>query len=402
MHSPLNTADTYGFDISYLLVSQNGIPATSFKAGVPLTISWESTGTYFRLFAGGQSQAVYEGTQTTATLSNITVDTTFTLEASVPGSGKLYKSVTIYISNPTLTPNSIKVTTVHTVNKDLTANNNAAFNQLNVNGQLVFPDSHDPSLQINGYLNTGCAITVLKDTNIQGTATINDLTINSNIRVNGNFNNKNGTQVTHLDAAGLNAANTTTQKLEIAQSLNAVDGSVSMLTTGNTVYQGGENTTKKITAKTDGYLLVYLPTSPPGYAIMTLDIYGYKFQLMGNFVLSDTTIPNSNTLFLPISNGTPFTFTIHHYLYKPIFTINWYPIGTAASVADTYEIIDIPTDTTKTPQFDIAALQATRLETATAFLENIERTCDKTIDAPIKQILVEKLLALTWAPTPVL
>jgi hypothetical protein len=50
------------------------------------------------------------------------------------------------------------------------------------------------------------------------------------------------------------------------------------------------------------------------------------------------------------------------------------------------------------PSIDMAAQEASRktarLDTASSFIQTIERACNKAIDTQTRQLLVEKLLAL--------
>ncbi|NSL86036.1 hypothetical protein ECE50_004285 [Chitinophaga sp. Mgbs1] len=399
MHLPFSNTDTGTLSISYLIVTQNQVPATEFEAGTALTLSWQSTGTYFRLYAANNPQPVYEGEDTSTTLSSgVTVDTTFTLEAS-SGGDKLYSSVTITISNPALTPGSVTVAKDDTVNNNLNAEGDATFNQLKVTGTLVFPNQNDPSLEITGDLFTNCQMSVTGTTTVQGTATIDSLTVNGSLQVNGNFNNSNGVQVPQLNASGLTAGTTSTQTLEAGKSLTALAGSVSLFTNSQTLYQGKESFTKSFKAKTDGYFLVYLQADDTAFSTLEIQIDSYTINATGGSTYLDK--KNAATIFLPVAKGKSLTYTVVYkgfYTIPTEFTIKWFPIGQAADKKETYEITDMPGDRVEEILVEVEALLTARYtarqKAASSFIQHIEQTCNKTIDAPAKQLLIEKLLTM--------
>lgn len=99
---------------------QPTVPGTSFKNGQPLHLSWESTGTWFQLYAKGNPAPLYSGPKTSYELdTGLIADAQFVLVASVTGDPShdsptpgyqpifLYDALTLLVSNPDLTPRSI-------------------------------------------------------------------------------------------------------------------------------------------------------------------------------------------------------------------------------------------------------------------------------------------------------
>lgn len=373
MHLPYSKADTSDFTISYLLVSQNGTPATAFDANAAINVSWESSGTYFNLYAGDdkQSQPLYSGGDKYFLVSQgFSVDTTLILEATY-NDNKLYKSVTVTINNPALKPGRITIADNNTVKKDMTTNGDATINQLSVNGKLVLSDSNDPSFLINGPLRSGCQINVTGETTVPG----------------------------------LSADNTTAKELEILSKLSISTGTVSLFNESNIIYQGQDNlTNKQFTAHTDGYFIAYLPTYdvPSLYAFttsITIQMNSYTFKATGGTAW--VAPANSSVICLPLSKGTSLTYSA---TYQSLFfvkapkaiTVQWYPIGQNSSSKATYELIDLPTDHMEAASIDMAAraasVKAKKSTAAKAFIQTIEQACGKTIDATTKELLAEKLM----------
>ncbi|NJK31025.1 MAG: DUF3892 domain-containing protein [Deltaproteobacteria bacterium] len=96
------------------------IPALEFTRGSAIRLAWESNGTWFQLFAKGSTTPIYAGSQTSFTITaGPTTDTTYFLQASMTSdpSGDaagfepiyLFDALTVTITNPDLTPNSVNV-----------------------------------------------------------------------------------------------------------------------------------------------------------------------------------------------------------------------------------------------------------------------------------------------------
>jgi hypothetical protein len=96
------------------------VPGTSFKNGQPLRLSWESTGTWFEVYAKGSPAPLYAGPKTSYSLdAGLAADAQFVLVASVAGDPSqdspspgyqpifLYDALTLVVSNPDLTPKTV-------------------------------------------------------------------------------------------------------------------------------------------------------------------------------------------------------------------------------------------------------------------------------------------------------
>lgn len=370
MSSPSSQDLTPGFTISYLLMSQNGTPSTVFEAGSAIDFSWESTGDYFLLYEGNNTTPIFQGNGKSTTIAQgPSVDTTFTLEAQ-SGGDKLYKAVTAIIANPTLTPSSMTVTGAHTDKSDLIVVGNSTFNQLDVKGKVAFPDPDNPDFQISGYLQTNCAINVSGDTIVKGT---------------------------------LNADGATTQNITVNNSLTALQCAVTLFSDSVSVYNGNDAVTQTFTANCDGYLMAYILPDFNVWSKITLTLGKYSFAVSGGHIINaygkDVT---SNSLLLPVANGTSLTYATSYKPSRPLaFTLLWYPIGKSASEKDTFAVRDTRPEELPAPVPDMAAIQAAReaawVETANAFIQNVERASNKEIGEDMKRSLNEKLMALRQA-----
>jgi hypothetical protein len=98
------------------------VPCTTFPAGAPIRLGWESNGDYFEVYAGSSATPAWSGTATTCTLAaGCSVDTTLILVASrtgPPGLGSAssgyepvyrHTALTVTVSDPALTPSSVAV-----------------------------------------------------------------------------------------------------------------------------------------------------------------------------------------------------------------------------------------------------------------------------------------------------
>lgn len=171
------------------------LPCTQFVNDTPLMLSWKSNGTYFNIYAKGNSQPVYSGTATTCTITaGISTETTFILEA-VSGSDKLYETLTLTVSNPDLVVNSIQSITDDSIGgnlkvmgtgnianmeaNSLTVTGQTTMNDVTVNGNVVVPASNnnDASLTIERNTNITGALTVLNAPTMNGSGVINSFSL---------------------------------------------------------------------------------------------------------------------------------------------------------------------------------------------------------------------------------
>jgi hypothetical protein len=116
------------------------IPLTELALGAPFALQWESNGTWFEIYEKGSTAPVYSGSvprypadPNDPSPPSLKTDTTFYLCASVTGdpSGDspsqgyetiyLYDSLTLTVSNPALTPSTVKATGDVATQADLSA-----------------------------------------------------------------------------------------------------------------------------------------------------------------------------------------------------------------------------------------------------------------------------------------
>jgi hypothetical protein len=132
-------------------------PATQVAAGVPLHLSWSSSGTWFQVYAGADAQPVYQGSATSFRLGQgITRDTTFFLLASATGdpTGDQSDFRTIYAYAPltlTVTNQKLPALTVDQLNSGTFTNTGTA--KLTGPSEFTAPVTIRNNLTVNGTLN---------------------------------------------------------------------------------------------------------------------------------------------------------------------------------------------------------------------------------------------------------
>jgi hypothetical protein len=128
------------------------VPGTAFTNGQPLRLSWESTGTWFELYAKGSPAPLYAGPATSYELAaGLTAGTQFVLVASVTGDPTkdspspgyqpiyLYDALTLVVTNPDLTPRTVAA-----------ANGISSAGTLTVTGQSTVGALTATSATVNG------------------------------------------------------------------------------------------------------------------------------------------------------------------------------------------------------------------------------------------------------------
>ncbi|MGZ9063474.1 MAG: hypothetical protein ACXW2K_16430 [Allosphingosinicella sp.] len=115
---PMTKADSVFYLDNFIatVAGTPAVPATEFANGAAnrIVFSWAGNGTGYTLFAGMPATQIYTGQAKTFTLpAGASVDTTYTLQAEQVSGGAppefLYRSLTLTVSNPDLTPNSAVV-----------------------------------------------------------------------------------------------------------------------------------------------------------------------------------------------------------------------------------------------------------------------------------------------------
>jgi len=86
--------------------SSPNVPKLEFKKGKDIQFSWEGNATNYQLYAGNSSKAIFDGKNTTYSLTGgISRDTTFLLKGSYKNGGAdltSYKTIALNVSNPLL------------------------------------------------------------------------------------------------------------------------------------------------------------------------------------------------------------------------------------------------------------------------------------------------------------
>ncbi len=147
------------------------VPKTKFSSSDNPYLSWESNGSYYRVF-DGDGEIVYQGSRPSFTLPDgaLAMDTTFTLEAAMSpedaGSGfetiRQYAALTLTVKDPTL--DALTVEGGISGESGLAIGGNASIgNSLTVSN----------SLTVNGSADVGSGLTVRGDTYAQSALTVN-------------------------------------------------------------------------------------------------------------------------------------------------------------------------------------------------------------------------------------
>ncbi|MFO1430704.1 MAG: LamG-like jellyroll fold domain-containing protein [Candidatus Competibacteraceae bacterium] len=126
------------------------VPCSEFGNGKGIRLSWESNGTFFRIYKKNEAKPIYEGNQTTFTLNGgLKTDTTFILVASMTGDPSqdksqagyapiyIYDSLTITITDPDLTPKSITAGALSVTSTSTLSGNTSIGGALSVTGGLA-------------------------------------------------------------------------------------------------------------------------------------------------------------------------------------------------------------------------------------------------------------------------
>ncbi|MEY9844297.1 cytoskeletal protein CcmA (bactofilin family) [Streptacidiphilus sp. BW17] len=199
-------------------------PLTSFTAGSPIHLSWESNGTHFQLYDGTSTSPVHQGSATSFSLPNgIASDTTFIVAATVLSGTQgaangftpvhQYATLTLTVPNPTLDSLTVRqgiaAQSTLIVSGQLYANDNLVvseggsrkFTTVGANGLHVLGDlSADSQLSVagtlvaNGFLvaNNNVIVseggrTKFSSVNVTGLRVVGSLAVESGLSVDGDL-----------------------------------------------------------------------------------------------------------------------------------------------------------------------------------------------------------------------
>ncbi|WP_194906411.1 hypothetical protein [Catenulispora rubra] len=193
------------------------VPGTIYGNGQAVRLSWESTGTWFQLYAKGGSSPLYAGAATSFTVDGgLSVDTQFVLVASVTGNPSqdspspgyqtiyLYDALTLAVSNPDLTPRTVTATGAVTAASATVKGRTTA-----LGGMDVGIDAAPTDVRLHGKMQ------VTESVSTAGLAVTGPANLTQNLQVTGSATIGQGLQVTGMTTLGdasasvLNAASVT-------------------------------------------------------------------------------------------------------------------------------------------------------------------------------------------------
>jgi hypothetical protein len=234
---------------------QPTVPGTAFANGQPLRLSWQSTGTWFELYAKGSPAPLYAGPATSCGLdAGLSADTQFVLVASVTGdpSGDspspgyqaiyLYDALTLVVTNPDLTPRTVNAQNGIATAGTLNVGGQSTLGPVNATGAMnvaglvtVSSVSVKGRSELLGELSVGTDA-VPADVRVHGAVTagpasVKDLTVNGTATVDGA-----ATVTGALDVSGQTRAREAVRvdsTLQVLGSTVLASASASVLTAGN-------------------------------------------------------------------------------------------------------------------------------------------------------------------------
>ncbi|HEX3790773.1 MAG TPA: hypothetical protein VHW44_23125 [Pseudonocardiaceae bacterium] len=360
------------------------VPTTDFPLGTAIDLSWESNGTYFQLFAKGQTVPVYAGSATTFRLAGgLTRDTTFVLAASVTGTpGQetpqggyqpiyLYDSLTVTVSNPSLQPSTVHVT-----------------GTLTADGRTIL-----------GVTQTG-ALTAASAT-VVGALGAADVTASGKLGVTG------PTTLATTTANGPLTANAVTTLAEVTVNgrLTARRAPVALNGPARFIV-GGASIAGAIQAFTDGFaVLQIIPPSAftkSSFAYGAIQSGGPWFQVLGGTVgsfganWSSVMGANPNSMCLPVQAGSVWQYSAGNQEGNQLnstIQVYWYPMG-GGSGEETYRELSESeiTDLKLPPAPEIGTNPLAGQESAAGeFIERLEEIFERSIAGPVKAELAALL-----------
>lgn len=312
--------------------SQQDIPVTQFMALSPFSVKWSSNGTGYKLYANSNPNPIYTGTGTSFDIpQGFKHNTTLMLEAS-NAAGKLYAFLTIIISKPTLTPDSITVAG--------TMDNPSI---LTVQGTLYAKST----LTINGTLNLGNNnsfndITVGATSNIRGKATLAQLTANAiaggaSITTDANcaLTLQPNATVNKLDTTSVTASGSSNiADLTVNGNITANKASITMMGSWNLIKQGSAFGEMTITAGTDGLVLVYIDpdncdAGTNATAVITYNGQQYSVNGVNLYQVQSNNALKQGYCCVPVQKGTSWqcSGSTSGNGQSPTIYVYWIPFG---------------------------------------------------------------------------
>ncbi|HEX7119772.1 MAG TPA: hypothetical protein VF212_13355 [Longimicrobiales bacterium] len=365
------------------------VPATEFANGAAIRLSWESNGTYYRIYSKGDPKPIYSGTDTSFTLKGgVATDTTFVLVASVTGDPTgdggagyepiyLYEALTVTVKDPDLTPKSTAV-----------AGNASVGGTLEVAGATTLH-----------------ATTVDGALGVSGTATLGAAQVSGTMGVTG----KSTLHATAVQGA-LDVTGATRLADATIHGLLTAAGAVGMMGAPRSVSPGSYR------AKTDGIVIGYVGFPPNDAGAKSLAwIWGstagmwigatggntvyYSKKRHGDRKTSRCSNPASFTM--PVKRGAAWSVSVQQgddNEKNPPTAFYWIPIGSDA--ADTFERTGEP----ELPEAAVGAALAeagfevddTHQENIDALMEVLQEAFGPALDADRRSRLREAVKRLVF------
>ncbi|QJB31517.1 hypothetical protein HF324_09100 [Chitinophaga oryzae] len=284
--------------ISYPYQNFQGVPVTQFTAGSPFSVRWDSNGTNFNLYVSGNPQPLHTGAGTSADLpQGLQTNTTLILEAD-NNVDKRYAFLTIIISNPVLTPETIWHDTGNMTNAGT----------LNVEGSLY---NTTLTFGSEGVLNMG------------DNGFFQDLTVSQTSKISGTaFSN------------GLQSPTSNINSLTITNNLKTDGTTIAMIGGGHLLKFGIAFDILEVTAKTDGFAIITINPKDcdTNVASSCTITYGLQQYTVNGMVLEEDStadIPQSGYCCIPIRNGDTWSCSGSNSGGDkvPLISVFWVPLG---------------------------------------------------------------------------
>ncbi|MFY0256185.1 hypothetical protein ACDQ55_19780 [Chitinophaga sp. 30R24] len=327
---------------SYRL-GMTSIPVTEFPGGSQIGLKWESNGTFFKVYNKNNATPIYEGTAKSMTINRILFTNSTLVVMAMLNDQVMYASITLTISYPRLTPESVETANDETINGNLTINGSSTLNSTSVNGTL----------------------------DVNGNSKFNNVSAPS-IKVDGKFS-----------TYGI---------------VSTFNNSKSPIAKGEYIRQS------RLEPESDGILVMTIepPENVKDTSIAVGGIYyaGRWFEAGSNFstIIADhhpLGVWTPNTLSLPIAANTKCwirgsNFTESHstiYFY-------WFPLGNPYLIPTPIEDLKTQLGEIRHPKIDPQVMMAKRKNKAIEIVSLLEQATDKIFDVEVKEELATRLLKL--------
>ncbi len=288
------------------------LPCSLFGNGQPIRFAWESDGTWFQLFGGDDPTPVYEGPETTCTVSaGVAAATTFVLAGSVTGNPDgdtpsggyetlyLYAVATVQVSDPDLTPRSVVVADDVAVGGSISGAGLAVTGPVSADTVTATAGVTAAGLGVSGPASVGSL-------GVTGPASLAEATVAGPLTVAG--------------ASSLAAAS-------VSQLLAGTGAAVSLMGTPS-----GLEPNSSYQATTDGFVVgQILGTAAGSMGWIYCGSGGIWAGASGGSVVygsHGSTAYVNGSLVMPVRNGASFSVQFNQYAGWPVVTFMWMPLGT--------------------------------------------------------------------------